>query len=438
MPLNVQAIGYRRTGRGSGLELPLEEGEQFYGLGMNLKVFQLWGGKKVVRVSDDQTTVLGDSHAPAPFYVSTRGYGVYVDTARYASFYFGNLNAVREGLAESNSKMPGPIERDRSPQLTKHFVGVDVPSARGVDVYLFAGPDMRHAVQRYNFFSGGGCLPPMWGLGVWYRAATELDQQEVLSFLSEFRRQHIPCDVFGLEPGWHTATLPLLVRLEPGQFSRPRRAAPRDRRQGYKLNLWEHCFTHPISPLYKPLVPWSGDYKVWGGLVPDFATPEARKIFADHHAKTARRQGCQRLQARRMRSSAVERRPLVVPRAGGLPLRAGRRADAPADRPPLSADDAGCHYRQQNQRTLRPGAGQRRLAAPLPFALYSDAYEHAITSAPSPPRVSPASALVPGSPRHGLAGRILPPPGDMRVFRAHAGRLLVPEKSRSGSRSTPI
>ena len=76
--------------------MPLEPGEQLYGLGMNLKVFQLMGGKKTIRVSDDQGTVLGDSHAPVPFYVSTRGYGVYVDTARYASFYFGNLDAVRD------------------------------------------------------------------------------------------------------------------------------------------------------------------------------------------------------------------------------------------------------------------------------------------------------------------------------------------------------
>ena len=31
----------------------------------------------------------GDSHAPVPFYVTTRGYGVLVDTARYATFYGG-------------------------------------------------------------------------------------------------------------------------------------------------------------------------------------------------------------------------------------------------------------------------------------------------------------------------------------------------------------
>jgi len=213
LPIQASAIGFKSNGRGIALELPLAAGEQLYGLGMNLKVFQLLGGKKTIRVSDNQETILGDSHAPVPFYVSTRGYGIYVDTARYASFYFGNLDAVRdapvapkpasgEKVATSTAELYGPREPGAK------FVGVDLPSAKGVDVYVIAGPDMRQAVQRYNLFSGGGCLPPMWGLGVWYRASTELGQKEVMNFLQEFRQRHIPCDVFGLEPGWHSQAYP--------------------------------------------------------------------------------------------------------------------------------------------------------------------------------------------------------------------------------------
>ena len=117
LPFQPAQIGFAATDRGCMLELPFEPEEQFYGLGMNLKVFQLAGSKKTIRVSDDQGTILGDSHAPAPFYVSTRGYGVYVDTARYASFYFGNLDAVR-------NTSPVPKSRGftkKSPQAPKTF-----------------------------------------------------------------------------------------------------------------------------------------------------------------------------------------------------------------------------------------------------------------------------------------------------------------------------
>ncbi|MFD2880796.1 hypothetical protein ACFTAO_40490 [Paenibacillus rhizoplanae] len=42
---------------------------------------------------------------------------------------------------------------------------VDIPAAQGVDIYVFCGGDMKDAVSRYNLFSGGGALPPMWGIG---------------------------------------------------------------------------------------------------------------------------------------------------------------------------------------------------------------------------------------------------------------------------------
>ena len=290
LPIKVSAIGFKASGRGTALELPLEPGEQLYGLGMNLKVFQLLGSKKTIRVSDDQGTALGDSHAPVPFYISTRGYGIYVDTARYASFYFGNLDAMRDAPAASKSataQRPATSTEElycpREPGAK--FVGVDIPSARGVDVYVFSGPELRHAVARYNLFSGGGCLPPMWGLGVWYRALAELGQKEVLGFLQEFRVRHMPCDVFGLEPGWHSQAYPCSF-VWGRRYPAPDQLLRQTQRQGYKLNLWEHAFTHTSSPLYQPLLPWSGDYKVWGGLVPDFATAEARRIFADHHVRT--------------------------------------------------------------------------------------------------------------------------------------------------------
>lgn len=165
MPIDPANIGFSSGERGAALEIPMEADERFYGLGMNLRVFQL-SGKKIVRVSDNQTGTLGDSHAPAPMYVSSRGYAVYVDTARYASFYFGNLNAVSDAKpmdAANGGKIADSVEELYRPRgLGSKFVGVDVPVARGVDLYIIAGPDMRQAVQRYNLFAGGGPLPPMW------------------------------------------------------------------------------------------------------------------------------------------------------------------------------------------------------------------------------------------------------------------------------------
>jgi alpha-D-xyloside xylohydrolase len=379
LPIKVSAIGFKTSGRGSALELPLEAGEQLYGLGMNLKVFQLLGGKKTVRVSDDQGTVLGDSHAPAPFYVSTRGYGIYVDTARYASFYFGNLDAVRDAPAApkpaTGEKVATSTEDLYRPrELGAKFVGVDVPSAKGVEVYVFSGPDMRQAVQRYNLLSGGGCLPPMWGLGVWYRASAELGQKEVLSFLQEFRERQIPCDVFGLEPGWHSQSYPCSFVWNQ-RFPDPEQLLRQTKQQGYELNLWEHAFTHLSSPLYKPLLPWSGDYKVWGGLAPDFATPQGRRIFADYHAKTLVEKGVSGFKLDECDHQPLSATPWSFPEQSVFPSGLdGEQMHLLMG--PLYQRTMGAIYRDRNQRTLGLVRASGALAAPLPFGLYSDAYNH--------------------------------------------------------------
>ena len=84
---DIASIRFRVTDSGCVLELPLEADEAVYGLGLQLKGFNHKGTKKCLRVNADQRANTGDSHAPVPFYVTTKGYGVYVDTARYAEFY---------------------------------------------------------------------------------------------------------------------------------------------------------------------------------------------------------------------------------------------------------------------------------------------------------------------------------------------------------------
>ena len=63
--------------------------EEIYGFGLQLKGFGCKGTKKLLRTNSDPVANTGDSHAPVPFFVSTAGYGIYMDTARYVSFYCG-------------------------------------------------------------------------------------------------------------------------------------------------------------------------------------------------------------------------------------------------------------------------------------------------------------------------------------------------------------
>jgi len=276
-------IAGRPTKRGCLVELPLRPGEQIFGLGLQLLSFAQRGKKKVIRVNADPKMDTGDSHAPVPFYVTTEGIGILIDTARYASFYFGNARTKPTQAAKPVS--PSAPDTNEIQESEAGQITVEVPNAAGVDVYLFAGPDMLNAVKRYNVFSGGGLQPPEWGLGFWYRMDIQTTEQSGLALAQEFRDHKIPCDVLGLEPGWQTHAYPCTFVWNKDRFPDPAGFMRKAGAMQYKVNLWEHAYTHPTSPVFKDLAPYAGDYGVWGGLAPDFAAKEARAIFGDYHGK---------------------------------------------------------------------------------------------------------------------------------------------------------
>ncbi|UUZ84680.1 hypothetical protein LJK88_14135 [Paenibacillus sp. P26] len=166
-PFTVQEIVIKPTARGMQIELPLKAYEYIYGFGLQLHRTDHTGRKKVIRVNSDPVADTGDSHAPVPFYVSTAGYGVYVDTLRYATFYCGtNLSKGASEYKKHENKALGTSEIELyGYQATEgdRSVVVDIPAAQGIELYLFEGPDMVKAVQRYNLFSGGG--PPSSDVG---------------------------------------------------------------------------------------------------------------------------------------------------------------------------------------------------------------------------------------------------------------------------------
>ena len=256
-----------------GCRIPLAPNEQIYGFGLQFLSMQQRGKKRVTRVNADPKFDTGDSHAPVPFYVTSLGYGVFVDSARYVTFYCGEARRKPEGISDPRATH-NLADEDVSEVIA------EVPNCQGVDVYLFAGPTMLEAVRRYNLFSGGGCVPPDWGLGFWYRAEGHANAEQVTALAKEFRERRIPCDVMGLEPGWQTHAYSCSFDWNTDLFPHPKAFLAGLKGMGYKVNLWEHAFTHPTSPLFSSMQGLSGDRGVWGGLGADFGDRRARRRSA--------------------------------------------------------------------------------------------------------------------------------------------------------------
>ena len=374
-PFSAEEVDFIVTARGCKLRIPVSRDEQFFGMGLQLKSVNQTGKKKQLRVNSDPAADTGDSHAPVPFFVSSKGYGVWVDTARYATFYFAS-HTQQEGKTKAavtadNTEELYAVKKTDGPA---HIL-VDIPAAQGVDIFVFGGPDMLTAVQRYNVFSGGGCLPPLWGLGVWYRTYVHSTQEDVLRQAAMLRRTHMPCDVFGLEPGWQTRAYSCSYVWDAVRFPTHEKMLEQMQQQGFRMNLWEHLFVHPESPLYEALKPLSGDYRVWNGLVPDFSIPEAAAVFREYHERVFLEEGVSGFKFDECDNSDYIASCWSYPEATAFPSgmdgeqmhtlmgQLYQRMILPA-------------FEQKNRRTYGLVRASGPLGAPLPFVLYSDLYDH--------------------------------------------------------------
>ncbi|MEO8111138.1 MAG: TIM-barrel domain-containing protein [Ginsengibacter sp.] len=258
------------------LNFPLDKQEQLFGFGLNFQTVYQRGKILQLHVDNFSGKDNGRTHAPTPFYVSTNGYGVFINAARYITVYAGT--AVKR-----DSKHPPRLQdRNLDKNWTSHpysdAVEILVP-ARGVEVYVFGGPTMLDAVRRYNLFNGGGPLPPRWGLGFTQRVQRLYDAGMVEKEADDFEEKGYPLDFIGLEPGWQSKSYPCTFEWDSSRFPQPKKFVQQMLQKNIRLNLWSNPYVSPEASIYKSIKPFTGSHTVWNGAVPDMTMPQARNIF---------------------------------------------------------------------------------------------------------------------------------------------------------------
>ncbi|MEP7279238.1 MAG: TIM-barrel domain-containing protein [Bacteroidota bacterium] len=381
LPFSLDDVRCRQLSGRLVLYVPCDEpNDSIYGFGLDPGAYNQKGLRKFLTVSATVLTKTGASHGPVPFYASTKGYGVWVDTARVPFVHVALLNpkaSVIEPTSNTDSALKTSESELYKAQKSKgpKEVVFDIPAARGIDVYIFGGPSLREAVQRYNLFSGGGCIPPMWGLGLKYRTYTRGDSKTVMNVAQTLRNQHVPCDVIGLEPGWQTKAYSSSLVWSDQRFPNHKNYVNQLQNMGYHINLWEHAYIHPSSPLFDPLKEKSADFLVWGGLVVDFPDPQASDLFTRYHDTQFIQQGITGFKLDECdRQPISDASPFNYPYCSTFP--SGIDGDQMTQLyGTLYQQSLYKGFKEHNMRTWGDVRATASLAAPLPFNLYSDAYE---------------------------------------------------------------
>lgn len=281
-PFSQNAIVAQIVDGKTYLRIPLSKTEQLFGFGLNFQTVHQRGKILELHVDHYGGKDNGRTHSPTPFYVSSDGYGIFINSARYIKVWTGTA------MRKDSKNFPTPKDRNTDKSWSSRNNGDEVEiliPAAGVEFYVFGGSKPLEAVQRYNLFNGGGYLPPRWGLGFTQRVMTRSTAADVEQEVKNFTEKGYPLDFVGLEPGWQSKAYPGTFSWDKNRFPKPESFVKNMLDKGIRLNLWINPYVSPDAPFYQEIKPFTGSHTVWLGAVPDFNIDKARNLFFDQLKK---------------------------------------------------------------------------------------------------------------------------------------------------------
>lgn len=242
--------------------------EHFVGLGEKFTGFDKRGQRALMWNYDAFGAESDRSYKNVPLYLSSRGYGVLVDSGTATEFDMC--------------------------QSTHSCVQILVPDDL-IDYYVIAGPTPAEVLDRYDGLTGRPTLPPKWAFGTWISSGFFVDTQEkVLERARIIRDRGIPCDVLHLDCYWQVDGNWSDLQWDARNFPDPEAMLAELKRQRFSVCLWINSYLSAQSPRFAEAAergfllrrPDGSAYvaDVWHGTYPacgivDFTNPGATAWF---------------------------------------------------------------------------------------------------------------------------------------------------------------
>ena len=211
-------------GRYSAVWMHLGVGENVYGMGERFSAF-IKNGQIVTEWNEDGGTGSEQAYKNIPFYMTNKGYGVYVNSPNKVEF---------EVASEKVSR-----------------VQFSVPESE-LDFYIIAG-DPKTVLDRYTTLTGKPSLPPAWSFGLWLTTSftTSYDEQTVTSFIDGMAERDIPLSVFHFDCFWMKEYHWCDFLWDERVFPDPSAMLKRLKAKGLRICLWINPYISERSYLFK-------------------------------------------------------------------------------------------------------------------------------------------------------------------------------------------
>ncbi|WP_461194187.1 alpha-xylosidase [Clostridioides difficile] len=249
-------------------QLAIGVGELVYGLGERFTPF-VKNGQSVDIWNQDGGTASEQSYKNIPFYLTNKGYGVFVNHSENVSFEVGS---------ESVSKVQFSVEGE------------------SLEYYIIGGNDLKEVINNYTNLTGKPTLPPAWSFGLWLTTSfcTNYDEETVMGFIDGMLERDIPLETFHFDCFWMKEFEWCNFEWDNRVFPDPEGMLKRINDKGIKVCVWINPYIGQKSPLYKEgaekgYFVKTGNNKIWqcdrwqaGMALVDFTNPEACKWYKSH------------------------------------------------------------------------------------------------------------------------------------------------------------
>lgn len=206
-------------------QLSMGVGELIYGLGERFTAF-IKNGQSVSIWNEDGGTSTYQSYKNIPFYISNKGYGVFVNHPEKVEF---------EVATE---------------QVTKTAFSVE---GGCLDYYLFNGPTMKEVLTRYTDLTGKPSLPAPWTFGLWLSTSftTNYDEETVMSFVNGMLERDIPLRTFHFDCFWMKEFHWTDFEWDSRVFPDPEGMLRRIKEKGLNICVWINPYIGQESCLFR-------------------------------------------------------------------------------------------------------------------------------------------------------------------------------------------
>ena len=250
----------------------LDADEQIFGLGERFDGVARKGRSVDFWNKDAIGTTSPRTYINVPFYLSTKGYGLFLNTSAKTEWEVGTMDSAVLGFSVLDDQM---------------------------DYFLLCDETPAHILAAYSRLTGFAALPPLWSFGLWMSRNSYTTWEIAEEVGDQMRAHDIPCDVLNLDTAWFAENFNCDLRFSKERFPEPEKHIKALLDKGFHISLWQYNYVPPHDNninyreacergytaqdgqggVYQNPADWTGSWV--DDAVIDFSNPEARDWYGE-------------------------------------------------------------------------------------------------------------------------------------------------------------